>query len=225
MVKMEQATIAALYTLDETIAKALFDGLTYPWEALPLIKDYIIKLGESLPEDRYEQVKEHVWIAKSANVYPTAYINGPAIIDEEAEVRHCAFIRGNAIVGKKAVVGNSTELKNVVLFNNVQVPHYNYVGDSILGYKSHLGAGAVTSNVKSDKSAITAHMCGVKAVTGLKKLGALVGDYAEIGCGSVLNPGSVIGRGASVYPLCSVRGYVPPDSIFKSQTSINKKTG
>lgn len=216
MVKMEQATIAALYTLDETIAKALFDGLTYPWEALPLIKDYIIKLGESLPEDRYEQVKEHVWIAKSANVYPTAYINGPAIIDEEAEVRHCAFIRGNAIVGKKAVVGNSTELKNVVLFNNVQVPHYNYVGDSILGYKSHMGAGSITSNVKSDKTLVVVKSREEQIETGLKKFGAMLGDQVEVGCNSVLNPGTVIGKETNIYPTSCVRGYIPARSIFKS---------
>ena len=220
MVKMEQATIAALYTLDETIAKALFDGLTYPWEALPLIKDYIIKLGESLPEDRYEQVKEHVWIAKSANVYPTAYINGPAIIDEEAEVRHCAFIRGNAIVGKKAVVGNSTELKNVVLFNNVQVPHYNYVGDSILGYKSHMGAGSITSNVKSDKTLVVVKSREEQIETGLKKFGAMLGDQVEVGCNSVLNPGTVIGKETNIYPTSCVRGYIPARSIFKSPQDI-----
>jgi NDP-sugar pyrophosphorylase family protein len=223
MVKMEQATIAALYTLDETIAKALFDGLTYPWEALPLIKDYIIKLGESLPEDRYEQVKEHVWIAKSANVYPTAYINGPAIIDEEAEVRHCAFIRGNAIVGKKAVVGNSTELKNVVLFNNVQVPHYNYVGDSILGYKSHMGAGSITSNVKSDKTLVVVKSREEQIETGLKKFGAMLGDQVEVGCNSVLNPGTVIGKETNIYPTSCVRGYIPARSIFKSPQDIVEK--
>ena len=220
---MEQATIAALYTLDETIAKALFDGLTYPWEALLLIKDYIIKLGESLPEDRYEQVKEHVWIAKSANVYPTAYINGPAIIDEEAEVRHCAFIRGNAIVGKKAVVGNSTELKNVVLFNNVQVPHYNYVGDSILGYKSHMGAGSITSNVKSDKTLVVVKSREEQIETGLKKFGAMLGDQVEVGCNSVLNPGTVIGKETNIYPTSCVRGYIPARSIFKSPQDIVEK--
>ena len=223
MVKMEQATIAALYTLDETIAKALFYFLTYPWEALPLIKDYIIKLGESLPEDRYEQVKEHVWIAKSANVYPTAYINGPAIIDEEAEVRHCAFIRGNAIVGKKAVVGNSTELKNVVLFNNVQVPHYNYVGDSILGYKSHMGAGSITSNVKSDKTLVVVKSREEQIETGLKKFGAMLGDQVEVGCNSVLNPGTVIGKETNIYPTSCVRGYIPARSIFKSPQDIVEK--
>ena len=223
MVKMEQATIAALYTLDETIAGALFDGLTYPWEALPLIKDFIIKLGESLPKERYEQVKEHVWIAKTANVYPTAYINGPAIIDEEAEVRHCAFIRGNAIVGKKAVVGNSTELKNVVLFNNVQVPHYNYVGDSILGYKSHMGAGSITSNVKSDKTLVVVKSREEQIETGLKKFGAMLGDNVEVGCNSVLNPGTVIGKETNIYPTSCVRGYIPARSIFKSPQDIVEK--
>lgn len=223
MAKMEQATIAALYTLDETIAKELFEGLTYPWEALPFIKDFIIRLGQSLPEDKYEQVKENVWVAKSANVYPTAYINGPAIIDEEAEVRHCAFIRGNAIVGKKAVVGNSTELKNVVLFNNVQVPHYNYVGDSILGYKSHMGAGSITSNVKSDKTLVVVKSGEEQIETGLKKFGAMVGDLVEVGCNSVLNPGTVVGKETNIYPTSCVRGYIPARSIFKSPENIVEK--
>lgn len=223
MVKMEQTTIAALYTLEETIAKELFDNLTYPWEALPLIKDFIVRLGQSLPEDRYEQVKENVWIARSAKVFPSAYINGPAIIDEEAEVRQCAFIRGNAIVGKKAVVGNSTELKNVVLFNNVQVPHYNYVGDSILGYKAHMGAGSITSNVKSDKTLVVVKAGEEQIETGLKKFGAMVGDNVEVGCNSVLNPGSVIGRETNIYPTSCVRGYIPPRSIFKSAENIVAK--
>lgn len=223
MAKMEQATIAALYTLEETIAKDLFKGLTYPWEALPLIKDFIVKLGQSLPEDRYEQVKENVWIAKSATVFPSAYINGPAIIDEEAEIRQCAFIRGNAIVGKKAVVGNSTELKNVVLFNNVQVPHYNYVGDSILGYKSHMGAGSITSNVKSDKTLVVVKDGKEEIETGLKKFGAMLGDNVEVGCNSVLNPGSVIGKETNIYPTSCVRGYIPAQSIFKSPENIVKK--
>lgn len=223
MVKMEQATIAALYTLEETIAKDLFDGLTYPWEALPLIKDFIVKLGQSLPEDRYEQVKENVWIAKSATVFPSAYINGPAIIDEEAEIRQCAFIRGSAIVGKKAVVGNSTELKNVVLFNNVQVPHYNYVGDSILGYKAHMGAGSITSNVKSDKTLVVVRAGEETYETGLKKFGAMLGDHVEVGCNSVLNPGTVIGRNSNVYPTSMVRGFIPSNSIYKKQTEIAAK--
>lgn len=223
MAKMEQATIAELYTLDETIAKELFEGLTFPWEVLPLIKDFIVKLGKSLPEDKYEQVKENVWVAKSANVYPSAYINGPAIIDEEAEVRHCAFIRGCAIVGKRAVVGNSTELKNVVLFNNVQVPHYNYVGDSILGYKAHMGAGSITSNVKSDKTLVVVKDGKEELATGLKKFGAMLGDNVEVGCNSVLNPGSVIGRGANIYPTSCVRGVIPANSIYKRAGEIATK--
>lgn len=223
MAKMEQATIAALYTLDETIAKELFEGLTYPWEALPLIKDFIVRLGRSLPEDRYEQVKENVWIARSATVFPSAYINGPAIIDEEAEVRQCAFIRGSAIIGKKAVVGNSTELKNVVLFNNVQVPHYNYVGDSILGYKSHMGAGSITSNVKSDKTLVVVKSGEEQIETGLKKFGAMLGDHVEVGCNSVLNPGTVVGKETNIYPTSCVRGYIPAHSIFKSPENIVEK--
>lgn len=225
MAKMEQATIAALYTLDETIAKELFEGLTYPWEALPFIKDFIIRLGQSLPEDKYEQVKENVWVAKSANVYPTAYINGPAIIDEEAEVRHCAFIRGNAIVGKKAVVGNSTELKNVILFDYVQVPHYNYVGDSILGYRSHMGAGSITSNVKSDKKLVVVKAGEVRMETGIKKFGAMLGDCVEVGCGTVLNPGSVVGKNCNIYPLSMVRGFVPEGSVYKNRNEIVEKLG
>ncbi len=220
---MEHATIKELYNLEETIAAGLFDGLTYPWEALPLIKDFIIKLGQSLPGDIYEEVKEHVWVAKSATIFPSAYINGPAIIDEEAEVRQCAFIRGNAIVGKKSVVGNSTELKNVVLFNNVQVPHYNYVGDSILGYKSHMGAGSITSNVKSDKTLVVVKDGKEEIETGLKKFGAMLGDYVEVGCNSVLNPGSVIGRHTNIYPTSMVRGYIPANSIFKSPENIVEK--
>lgn len=223
MATMEQATIAALYTLEETIAKELFDGLTYPWEALPLIKDFIIRLGRSLPEDRYEQVKENVWIAKSATVFPNAYINGPAIIDEEAEIRQCAFIRGNAIVGKKAVVGNSTELKNVVLFNRVQVPHYNYVGDSILGYKAHMGAGSITSNVKSDKKLVVVKNGEEQIETGLKKFGSMLGDNVEVGCNSVLNPGSVIGKETNIYPTSCVRGVIPAHSIYKDAENIVTK--
>ena len=223
MIKMEQATIAKLYTLEETIAKDLFEGFTYPWEALPLIRDFIIRLGRSLPEDKYEQVKENVWIAKTATVFPSAYINGPAIIDEEAEIRQCAFIRGSAIVGKKAVVGNSTELKNVVLFNNVQVPHYNYVGDSILGYKAHMGAGTITSNVKSDKTLVVVKDGKEQIETGLKKFGAMLGDHVEVGCNSVLNPGSVIGRETNIYPTSCVRGVIPSHSIFKNPENIVEK--
>ena len=223
MIKMEQATIAKLYTLEETIAKDLFEGFTYPWEALPLIRDFIIRLGRSLPEDKYEQVKENVWIAKTATVFPSAYINGPAIIDEEAEIRQCAFIRGSAIVGKKAVVGNSTELKNVVLFNNVQVPHYNYVGDSILGYKAHMGAGSITSNVKSVKTLVVVKDGKEQIETGLKKFGAMLGDHVEVGCNSVLNPGSVIGRETNIYPTSCVRGVIPSHSIFKNPENIVEK--
>lgn len=217
---MEQFKIENLYTLSETIASEIFEGVIYPWEVLPKIKDFIVKLGNSLPEDKYEKRGENVWIAKSATVFQSAYIAGPAIIDEEAEVRHCAFIRGNAIVGKGAVVGNSTELKNVILFNKVQVPHYNYVGDSVLGFKAHMGAGSITSNVKSDKTLVVAKAENGCIETGLKKFGAMLGDMVEVGCNSVLNPGTVIGKNSSVYPTSSVRGYIPPDSIYKDKGEI-----
>lgn len=220
---MEHLQIKNLYDLNETIAAEVFDGLTYPWEVLPKIGAYIVALGNTLPEDKYEKRGENVWVAKSANVYPTAYINGPCIIDEDAEVRHCAFIRGNAIVGKGAVVGNSTELKNVILFNKVQVPHYNYVGDSVLGYKSHMGAGSITSNVKSDKTLVTVKSPYGNMETGLKKMGAMIGDNVEVGCNSVLNPGTVIGRNANVYPTSMVRGYVNENSIYKKQGEIVEK--
>ena len=220
---MEHLTIQNLYNLEETIAKEVFEGLTYPWEVLPKIGAFIVKLGETLPADRYEKRGENVWIARSAKIYPTAYIGGPAIIDEEAEVRHCAFIRGNAIVGKGAVVGNSTELKNVILFNKVQVPHYNYVGDSVLGYKAHMGAGSITSNVKSDKTLVVVKSAEGSIETGLKKFGAMLGDNVEVGCNSVLNPGSVIGRETNIYPLSRVRGYVPAKSIFKESGNIVPK--
>lgn len=220
---MKELQVSSLYTLEETIAADLFDGAAYPWEVLPKIKDFIIELGKSLPADKYEEVKENVWVAKSANVYPTAYINGPAIIDEEAEVRHCAFIRGNAIVGKGAVVGNSTELKNVVLFNKVQVPHYNYVGDSVLGFKAHMGAGSITSNVKSDKTLVKVHTQNGDLETGLKKFGAMLGDNVEVGCNSVLNPGTVIGKSTNIYPTSMVRGFVPANSIYKTKTEIAEK--
>ena len=223
MIGLQDAAIAALYTLEETIAGELFEGLTYPWEALPKIKDFIIALGEKLPEDKYERKEGNIWIARSAKVFPSAYIGGPAIIDEEAEIRHCAFIRGSAIVGKGAVVGNSTELKNVVLFNKVQVPHYNYVGDSILGYKAHMGAGSITSNVKSDKTLVVVKAGGESCETGLKKFGAMLGDHVEVGCNSVLNPGTVIGRNTNIYPTSMVRGAVPADSIYKRQGEVVKK--
>jgi len=220
---MQNLTVHHLYTLEETIASELFLQAEYPWEILPSIKNFILKLGETLPTDRYEKKGEDVWIAKNAKVAPTAYINGPCIIDEEAEIRHCAFIRGNAIVGKGAVVGNSTELKNVILFNRVQVPHYNYVGDSILGYKAHMGAGSITSNVKSDKTLVVIKNGEEKIETGLKKCGAMLGDCVEVGCGSVLNPGTVIGKNSNVYPLSSVRGFVPENSIYKSRTEVTEK--
>lgn len=223
---MEQCKITNLYDLNETIAAKVFEGKTYPWEVLKDIKDYVIELGKSLPKDKYDEVKENVWVAKSANVFESAYLGAPCIIDEEAEVRHCAFIRGSAIVGKGAVVGNSTELKNVILFNKVQVPHYNYVGDSILGYKSHMGAGSITSNVKSDKTLVVVHDRQKKEdlETGLKKFGAMLGDNVEVGCNSVLNPGTVIGRNTNIYPISRVRGIVPPNSIFKDLNDIVSKS-
>ena len=220
---MKELTVQELYNLDETIAKDLFEGVTYPWEVLPNISSFIVKLGATLSEDEYEKRGENVWVAKSATVAPTAFINGPAIIGKEAEVRHCAFIRGNAIVGEGAVVGNSTELKNVVLFNKVQVPHYNYVGDSILGYKSHMGAGSITSNVKSDKKLVLVKTPEGNMETGLKKFGAMVGDEVEVGCGSILNPGTVVGSHTNIYPLSSVRGFVPANSIYKKQGEVVEK--
>lgn len=222
-ISMEELMIKNLYNLEETIAADLFEGLTYPWEALPKIGEFILKLGATLPKDEYEQVEEDVWIAKSAKVFPSAYIHGPAIIGKEAEVRHCAFIRGNAIVGEGAVVGNSTELKNVVLFNKVQVPHYNYVGDSILGYKSHMGAGSITSNVKADKMLVKVKAGKENIETGLKKFGAMLGDNVEVGCNAVLNPGTVIGRESNVYPTSMVRGFLPKQSIFKNTREIISK--
>lgn len=217
---MQQLEIKNLFDLKHTIAKELFEGVTYPFEVLPLIRDFIMKLGESLPADVFEKRGNDIWVAKSAVVAPTASLNGPLIIDEGAEIRHCAFIRGSAIVGKNAVVGNSTELKNVVLFDNVQVPHYNYVGDSILGYKSHMGAGSITSNVKSDKTLVEIRTGEEKIKTGLKKMGAVLGDEVEVGCGSILNPGTVVGPHTNIYPLSSVRGYVPGGSIYKKQGEV-----
>ena len=221
---MEQLKISELYSdLSKTLAKELLESKTYPWEVLPCISEFIVKLGNTLSEEEYEKMGENVWIAKSAKVAPTAYINGPAIIGKDAEVRHCAFIRGNALVGEGAVVGNSTELKNVILFDKVQVPHYNYVGDSILGYRSHMGAGSITSNVKSDKKLVIVKCNGAEIETGLKKFGAMLGDNVEVGCGSVLNPGTVIGRESNIYPLSSVRGYVPANSIYKKKGDIVEK--
>lgn len=222
---MEECKIKNLYNLEETIAKRIFKGATYPWEVLPKIGDFIIELGNTLDKNEYEKVGEDVWIAKSATVAPTAYIKGPAIIGKNAEIRHCAFIRGKAIVGEGAVVGNSTELKNVILFNKVQVPHYNYVGDSILGYKAHMGAGSITSNVKSDKKLVIVKSETEKIETGLKKFGAMIGDEVEVGCGSVLNPGTVIGKHTNIYPLSSVRKVIRSNSIYKNQNEIVEKSG
>ena len=223
---MKKWTIADLFDLEQTIAAQLFAGKTYPWEVLPEISAFIVKLGESLPEDVYEKRGENIWIAKSAKVAPTASLNGPLIIDEDAEIRHCAFVRGSAIVGKGSVVGNSTELKNVIIFNSVQVPHYNYVGDSILGYKSHMGAGSITSNVKSDKTLVVVKDCydtKEEIETGLKKFGAMLGDNVEVGCNSVLNPGTVVGKNSNIYPLSRVRGVVPENCIFKGEAGVVKK--
>ncbi len=216
-------TVQQMYDLNETIAAKLFEDVTYPWEVLPKIHDFILALGETLDMEKFEKRGENIWVAKSATVAPTASLNGPLIIDEEAEIRHCAFVRGNAIVGKGAVVGNSTELKNVVLFNKVQVPHYNYVGDSILGFKAHMGAGSITSNVKSDKTLVVVKGQNIQMETGLKKMGAMLGDRVEVGCNSVLNPGTVIGRDSNIYPTSCVRGVVPANSIYKKQDDIVTK--
>ena len=223
MASLRDTEISVLYTLEETIAGKIFEGAIYPWEVLSRISDFIVELGSTLPEERYEKKGDNVWIAKSAVIYPSACINGPAIIDEEAEIRHGAFIRGSAIVGRGAVVGNSTELKNVILFNKVQVPHYNYVGDSILGYKAHMGAGSITSNIKSDKTLVVVRAGEESIETGLKKFGAMLGDNVEVGCNSVLNPGTVIGRQSNIYPTSMVRGFIPAHSIYKKQGEIAEK--
>ncbi len=220
---MEECKVCNLYNLEETIAKELFDNMTYPWEVLGKINDFILRLGNKLDLAKYDKIGDDVWIAKNAEVMNTAYIHGPAIIDEEAQIRHCAFIRGKAIVGKNAVVGNSTELKNVILFNKVQVPHYNYVGDSILGYKAHMGAGSITSNVKSDKKLIIVKNGKKQVETNLKKFGAMIGDGVEIGCGSILNPGTVVGKNSNIYPLSSVRGVVLSNCIYKNKNEIVAK--
>lgn len=212
---MEECKIQKLFDLNQTIAKDIFENATYPWEVLSKISDFIIELGNTLDPEVFEKRGENIWIAKSAIVAKTASITGPVIIDEGAEIRHCAFIRGKAIIGKNAVVGNSTELKNVILFNNVQVPHYNYVGDSILGYKAHMGAGSITSNVKSDKKLVVIKDGEEQIETGIKKVGAMLGDNVEVGCGTVLNPGSIVGRNSNIYPLTSVRGVIPANSICK----------
>lgn len=215
--------ISDLYDLNETIASKLFEGKTYPWEVLSEIGSFIKELGPTLPTEEFDNPTENVWIHKSVSVAKTATINGPLIIDADTEVRPGAFIRGNAIVGKNCVVGNSTELKNVVLFNTVQVPHYNYVGDSVLGTHSHMGAGSITSNVKSDKTLVVVKSGDEKIETGLKKFGAMIGDYVEVGCNSVLNPGTVIGRNSNIYPLSSVRGVIPTNSIFKDKNNVIEK--
>lgn len=218
MVKIEE-----LLDLSKTIAAELFEGKTYPWEVLDDIKPFILKLGETLSPEEFDHPSEGVWIAKDAKVFPSAYIGAPCIIDHEAEVRHCAFIRSSAIVGKKAVVGNSVELKNVVLFDNVQTPHYNYVGDSVLGFKAHMGAGSITSNVKSDKTLVTVKTPEGNIETGRKKFGAILGDRVEVGCNSVLNPGTVVCRDSNIYPTSSVRGTVPAESIYKAAGNVVKK--
>lgn len=215
--------ICDLYDLTHTAAADYLATFTYPWEALKGIKDMIIALGEALPADEYDQVHPQVWVHKTATVAPTAFLGAPCIIGAKTEVRHCAFVRGSALVGEGCVVGNSVELKNVILFDSVQVPHYNYVGDSILGYKSHMGAGSITSNVKQDKSLVVVHSAEGDIPTGVKKFGAMLGDYVEIGCNSVLNPGTVVGRNSNVYPLSSVRGVVPEKSIWKTGAVVVKK--
>ena len=221
--KNEKLFAKNLFDYSKSIARPLLETVEYPWEALPKIKDFIIEIGKTLDPEIYEQRGEDIWVAKSATVYPSAYLGGPLIICEDAEVRHCAFIRGSAIVGKGAVVGNSTELKNSILFDGVQVPHYNYIGDSILGYKAHTGAGTITSNLKSDKSLVTVMVKDEKVDTGVKKFGAMLGDYVEVGCNSVLNPGSVVGRNTSIYPLSFVRGYVSANRIYKRLGEVAKK--
>ena len=220
---VKQVTIKELYDLTETAAKPLLESVTYPWEALPKIKDFIIELGNSLDPEEYEKRGENIWIHKSATVFDSAYIAGPCIIGKDTEVRQCAFIRGSALVGDNCVVGNSKELKNVIIFNNVQVPHYNYVGDSILGFHSHMGAGSITSNVKSDKTLVHVKGADFDIATGMKKFGAMLGDYVEVGCNSVLNPGTVIGSHSNIYPLSRVRGYVPSNSIYKDRNDIVTK--
>ena len=209
--------------LSKTIASEIFSGLTYPWEALPKIKDFILNLGPKLPKDEFEEIKENVWVSKEAVIANSAFIAGPTIICKGTEIRHCAFIRGSVIIGENCVVGNSTELKNAILFNNVQVPHFNYIGDSILGFKAHFGAGSIVSNVKSDKSNVSVLINGNKTDTGLRKFGAIVADYVEIGCNAVLNPGTIIGRNSNVYPTSMVRGIIGENMIFKAQGNIVKK--
>lgn len=215
--------IKSLLDCTHTIAAELFESVKYPWEVLEHIEEFILKIGPTLPNDKYDQIGDNIWIAKSANVAPSALLNGPLIICEKAEVRHCAFIRGKAIIGEGSVVGNSTEVKNSILFDNVQAPHFNYVGDSIYGYKSHTGAGVIASNLKSDKTNVILNIDGEKIDTGLKKFGAVIGDYVEVGCNSVLNPGTIVGRNTTVYPVSRVRGYVPEGSIYKKDDDVVEK--
>lgn len=217
---LEDIKIGKLLDVTKTRAAFLFENITYPWEALDHIGEAILKIGAALPEEEFDHPKEDVWIAKDAKVYPTAWITGPCIIDHGSEVRHCAFIRGNALVGQNCVVGNSVELKNVILFDNVQTPHYNYVGDSILGYKAHMGAGSITSNVKSDRSPVAVKSGEVQIDSGRKKFGAILGDQVEIGCNTVLNPGTVVGKASTVYPVSCVRGFVPAHTIYKAAEDI-----
>ncbi|SFR56267.1 acyltransferase [Anaeromicropila populeti] len=220
---MEELRNYNLFSMEHTIAARIFEDTTYPWEVIPKIKNFILALGGTLHYDEYELIGENIWVAKSATISKTASITGPAIIGKNADIRHCAFIRGSVIVGNGAVVGNSTELKNTILFDGVQVPHYNYIGDSILGYKSHMGAGSITSNVKSDKSPVTVRFQEYKIETRLKKMGAVLGDHVEVGCNSVLNPGTIIGKNSTIYPLSSVRGYVPECSIYKKIGEVCEK--
>jgi len=221
--KIKDTKIQHLYDLNHTIAGALLESYTYPWEVLAHIEAFILEIGKALPNDEYEERENHVWIHRSANIFPSAYIGKNVIVGKDVQVRHCAFIRENAIIGEGAVVGNSTELKNVILFDQVEVPHYNYVGDSILGYKAHMGAGSITSNVRADKGNVKVHAEDGDIDTGRMKVGAMLGDHAEIGCGSVLNPGTVIGRNSNVYPLSSVRVCVNENSIYKNQGEIAEK--
>lgn len=223
MENMESLRTEALFDLSHTIAAPLLSRFAYPWEALPHLSDFIVELGKTLDPEKFTSPSENVWIARSARVAPSASISAPCIIDENAEIRHCAFIRGSAIVGKNAVIGNSTELKNAIISDDVQVPHFNYCGDSVLGYHAHMAAGVITSNVKSDKTNVTIRLGSRRIETGMRKLGAMLGDYAEIGCNSVLNPGTVIGKHTNVYPLSRVRGVIPPNSIFKAEDNIVEK--
>lgn len=216
-------TIKDLYDLEHTLAGEYLGKFEYPWEALSGIKEFIRSLGHSLPKEEYAEISPEVWVHKTAKIAPTAYLGAPCIIGAGTEVRHCAFVRGSALVGENCVVGNSAELKNVILFDGVQTPHYNYVGDSILGFKAHMGAGSITSNVKSDKSLVAVGAGEDRIGTGLKKMGAMLGDFAEVGCNSVLNPGTIVGRNSNIYPLSSVRGVVPADSIYKGKNDVVKK--